>query len=125
MAENQALLLKAMRDPVRFRCECPSVSCTGVVPMSRAAFAAIRRRQGRFFVLPGHEAFARMAGATLVTALRGRYVLLRLPRPGQHEREPGPDWRGDDRRSGHDRRVAQGVVAFERRWRERRVARAS
>jgi hypothetical protein len=114
MAENQALLLKAMRDPVRFRCECPSVSCTGVVPMSRAAFAAIRRRPGRFFVLPGHEAFGRMAGATLVTALRGRYVLLRLPLPANVERE---------RRSGRDRRVASnGAVAFERRWRERRIA---
>ena len=68
-AARNELLFRAVNEQIlqmteRFRaqlsdidivCECAVASCVGTIKITAQDFAQIRREEGTFFVLPGHE----------------------------------------------------------------------
>ena len=42
-------------DPLPFLCECADVSCTAIVRMTPAEYAALREQPARVATVPGHE----------------------------------------------------------------------
>ena len=60
------------QDPVRFRCECACLDCSETIELTGAAYAAVRSRPRRFFVLPGHE----LPEAEDVVACEGGYLVV-------------------------------------------------
>jgi ABC-type enterochelin transport system ATPase subunit len=70
-AETMALLGR-----VPFICECGDAECAEIVRLTLDEYEAVREHSRRFFNFPGHEALSIRAGAAVVVANQGEYVLV-------------------------------------------------
>ncbi len=56
-------------------CECGAIECTDRIPISNAAYAALRSESHRFAVIPGHE---RPEVEEVIAAEDGYYVVEKI-----------------------------------------------
>jgi hypothetical protein len=70
-----------------FRCECASLGCSDMIPLSFREYERVREHARRFIVAPGHE---RLDAEVVVEKLSGYLVVQKVGQAGEAAEDSDP-----------------------------------